>query len=120
MIRWIFTRALFSVLSIALFTSLASPQATVDPQSLVGTWSGNWVASHGEKNSGQYVLTIERVDGEKVIGKGEITGRRSSEFKVNGTLSGNQLSYGRTTLTVDGERMSGTGNNSKITLTKQK
>jgi hypothetical protein len=37
-----------------------------------------------------------------------------------GRLSGNQLTFLRTTLTVDGNQMQGTGPTFKITLTKDK
>ena len=39
---------------------------------------------------------------------------------INGTLSGNRLTYLRTELTIFGNRMSGTGPDFKVTLTKDK
>jgi hypothetical protein len=70
--------------------------------------------------AGKYCLTIERIEGDRVLGKGEFSGRRTTEFKVNGALSGNQLTSGKRALVVDGSQMQGTGPNIKITLTKEK
>jgi hypothetical protein len=99
----------------------AWPQApAVDPKGLIGQWSGSWVNSHVASTNGKYYLTIERVVGDKVFGKGEFWARTTTEFKVVGTLSGNQLTFGRTTLTVDGNQMQGTGPDFKISLIKDK
>jgi len=87
---------------------------------LVGRWSGSWSGAHWSNNSGRYSLTIERVDGEKVFGQEEITGRSQSQIKVRGRLTGNTLTYGKTSLTIDGDEMRGTGPNFKITLTREK
>jgi len=58
--------------------------------------------------------------GEKVFGKGELVKQKKFEFRIAGTLSGNQLTFARTTLTVDGNQMHGTGPNMKISLIKDK
>ena len=98
----------------------------VEPQKLIGEWSGKWIDRHVAKTNGSYVLVIERVEGKKVFGRGEAGGRRSTEFKFAGTFEGNQLKFGKTTvveLTVDGDRMAGTatGNVSwAISLDKKK
>src|SRR5215470_3841740 len=73
---------------------------SVDPQGLIGQWSGSWNNAATGKGNGKYYLTIERVEGDKVFGKGEFSGRKDSAFVLNGTLSGNQLTYGKTTLTI--------------------
>jgi len=42
----------------------AAPQTSVDPQSLVGDWTGTWsgrVSMRGSENSGEYVLRITKV-----------------------------------------------------------
>lgn len=43
---------------------------TVDPQSLIGEWSGEWIQTAGKQHlaSGPYSLTILRVQGDKVHG----------------------------------------------------
>ena len=64
----------------------------------------------------------QKVEGEKVIGKGEMVGR-TQEFKIVGTLTGSKLTYGRTELTIDDRRMTGTsafGGGLTITLVKEK
>ena len=106
---------------VATFAPTTWPQTpAVDPQALIGQWSGSWIGAHYASDNGRYYLTIERVQGEKVFGKGEFVGKRTIEFKVNGTLSGNRLTYGRVELTIDGNQMTGTGPDIKIALTKEK
>ena len=88
----------------------APAQAPVDPQSLVGEWSGEWQWRSNRQNKGPYLLTIERVDGATVFGQGQFRGRNNSEFKFRGTLEGNHLTFGRdvhTDLVIDGKSMSG-------------
>jgi hypothetical protein len=103
-----------------LATTSWSQTPAVDPQSLVGQWSGSWVGAHVAKTNGRYYLTIERVEGDKVIGKGEYTGKTTTEFKVNGRLSGNVLTFAKTELTIHDNQMSGSNSAMKITLTKEK
>ena len=88
-------------------------------QSLIGQWSGSWTGAALAKANGKYYLKIERVDGANVFGKGEVSGHKNTEFPVSGTLSGNQLTYGKTTLTVDGNHMTGKGQSMDISLTKE-
>ena len=118
------TALLSSIVAALVVAALApttwSQTPEVDPKALIGQWSGSWNGAHIASDKGQYYLTIERVEGEKVLGKGEFVGRRTTEFKVNGTLSGNQLTYGRTQLTISGNQMTGTGPNIKIELNKEK
>ena len=110
--------AAFVVAALAPTTWPQTPE--VDPQALIGQWAGSWTGAHVVSDNGRYQITIERVQGQKVLGKGEFVGRRIIEFKVNGTLSGNRLTYGKTELTVNGNQMIGTGPDIKITLTKEK
>jgi hypothetical protein len=115
------SRVLLCVLIVAAVAPSAWSQApSVDPQRLIGQWSGSWVGAHNARNNGKYYLTIERVEGDKVFGKRESSGKATSEGKVNGRLAGNTLTFGKTTLTVDGDSMQGTGEDTKITLTKEK
>ena len=99
----------------------------VDPQSLMGQWNGTWTEKSASKLNGPYYLTIEKVDGNKVFGRGEVHSRPGkTEFKFVGTLEGNRLTYGRDNvvdLTIDGDRMEGTATgrtNWRVKLNKQK
>lgn len=109
----------------------ASPQATLDPQALVGEWEGTWEAEsdNGRVFTGAYALTIERVEGDKVYGRGEIRGARNTEFQFEGTLAGNRLRFdkggkdGATELRVEGARMFGASRGKvarEIALSKRK
>jgi hypothetical protein len=100
----------------------------VDPQSLVGQWTGTWTEKSQSKMNGRYYITIEKVDGKRVFGRAEVHGSGSgkNEFQFVGTLEGNRLTYGRdnvTDLTIDGNRMEGTSigrHNWRLKLNKQK
>jgi hypothetical protein len=118
-------RQLGRVLLCVLLVSTVAPSAwsqtpEIDPQALVGRWSGSWIGAHQSKHSGKYYLTIERVEGQKVYGRREITGRYDTEGKITGRLWGNQLTFSKTELTIDGDAMRGSGQDYKITLTKEK
>jgi hypothetical protein len=65
-------------------------------------------------------VQAQRVEGQKVYGRREITGRYDTEGKITGRLSGNQLTFSKTELTIDGDAMRGSGQDYKITLTKEK
>jgi hypothetical protein len=99
----------------------------VDPQSLVGQWTGTWTEKSQAKMNGRYYITIEKVDGKRVFGRGEVhSGSWKNEFQFVGTLEGNRLTYRRdnlTDLTIDGNRMEGTSigrTNRRLKLDKQK
>jgi hypothetical protein len=99
----------------------------VDPQSLVGQWTGTWTEKSESKMNGPYYITIERVDGNRVFGRCEVHSRSGkTEFQFVGTLAGNRLTYGRDNvadLTIDGNRMEGTAigrTNWRLKLNKQK
>jgi hypothetical protein len=66
----------------AVFVPLAGVVAqNVDPQSLVGQWTGTWTEKSESKMNGPYYITIERVDGNRVFGRCEVIrgrGRLSS------------------------------------------
>ena len=100
-----------------------------EPQSLVGQWIGTWTEKSEAKVNGRYYLAIERVEGNRVFGRGEVysgPGKGKTEFNFVGTLQGNRLTYGRdqvADLTIDGDRMEGTSTgrtNSRVKLNKQK
>jgi hypothetical protein len=59
---------------------------SIDPQSLIGAWEGAWQWRAGEAQSGgQYYLTIERIQGDKVFGSVQVGGRWTRE--IAGALS---------------------------------
>jgi hypothetical protein len=111
-----------------VFVPLAGVVAqNVDPQSLVGQWNGTWTEKSESKMNGPYYITIEKVDGNRVFGRGEVHSMRGkTEFQFVGTLEGNRLTYGRDNvadLTIDGNRMEGTAigrTNWRVKLNKQK
>jgi hypothetical protein len=111
----------------AVFVPLAGVVAqNVDPQSLVGQWTGTWTEKSESKMNGPYYITIERVDGNRVFGRAEVHSRSGkTEFQFVGTLQGNRLTYGRDNvadLTIDGNRMEGTAigrTNWRVKLNKQ-
>jgi hypothetical protein len=120
------------VLTVGLLLVLTSYRAdsqtpAVDPPSLLGSWVGTWTETGRRGLTGPYFLTLERVEGDRLFGTGELRGRRVTvpPFTVSATLSGNRLTYGtrvRTELTVDGDRMTGntTGANDDVAITLKK
>ncbi len=107
----------------------ATAQTPVDPQSLLGEWSGKWSGIWGTGSqtlSGDYVLRIRKVEGEKVFGEVEFTNRGTTRTNLIGTFDGQRLTYGNGALTVEGNRMTGTRpvtnfpRGIKIDLTKEK
>jgi hypothetical protein len=110
--------ALLFIATVAAFTVVAWAawaQAPLDPQSLIGVWSGTWINKNVRGYNGQYQLTIEQVKGDKVNGKVVISGRETAQFKIGGTLSGNRLTFGKqnpTELLIEGNQMKGTSQGS--------
>jgi hypothetical protein len=118
------------VLTLVIAGSVAPAVAqapAVDPQSLIGEWSGEWRWKSNQKFSGPYSLTIDKVEGTDVFGEAQMRGRNNIEFKFRGKLEGNHLTFGKesqTDLVIDGKTMkggrSGGQNPVDITLTKTK
>lgn len=83
----------------------------LDPQSLVGEWRGQSIAEQNTGMAGVIVLTITRVEGDRVFGIWEqwSAGNRKIHRTqaLEGTLHGNDLTIGPFQLTVDGWRMTG-------------
>jgi len=52
--------------------------------------------------SGDYVLRIRKVEGEKVFGEVEWTNRATTKSNLIGTFDGQRLTYGNGSLTVEG------------------
>jgi len=106
-------------------------QTVVDPDMLIGEWSGvaTNISPRGAGTRGAYTLSIERVEGGKVYGR-TITPGDSRPTSFVGTLHGNALTFytGRyaTELTVSGTRMygvqrgGGEGDNTELGLDKVK
>jgi hypothetical protein len=118
-----------SVVALTALTASAWSQAPLDGQSLVGEWSGSWRNKNLGHVSGQYLLTIERVEGRRVHGQVEITGPQNAQFRLLGTLDGNRLTFSGpnpTEFLIEGKQMKGSsqgatrGNPWDITLTKTK
>jgi hypothetical protein len=118
-----------SVLAVATLAVSAWSQATLDPQSLIGNWSGSWTNKLLRSANGQYHLKIEQVRGNKVYGLVDISGTSSIQYRLDGTLDGNRLTFGTqnpTELLIEGNQMKGSsqgsvrGNPWEITLTKIK
>ena len=124
---------LFSALVLAamVFTTPAWSQApAVDPQSLVGSWEGDWQGV--SRQSGRYFLTIRRVDGDAVYGTMEWMGSaKQPPFEFKGKLEGDRLVWIRADkqaqveFTISGTTMTGRSTStrlgdSRISLTKTK
>jgi len=116
-----------SVVALAVLAGAAWSQTPLDPQSLIGVWSGARINKHGGGAEGQYELTVERVNGDKVYMQVVIAGRET--FKTVGTLNGNRLTFSKqnpTEFLIEGNQMKGTtqgsnrANPREITLTKTK
>jgi hypothetical protein len=104
-----------SVVAIATLTGSAWSQTRLDPQSLVGEWSGSWINRQLQGANGQYHLTIEEVKGDKVYGQVVISGRETVQFKLSGTLDGNRLTFGSqnpTVFLIEGNQMKGSAQGS--------
>lgn len=132
--RWRAVRTATFLLAAAVF-SLARPALSqspaLDPQALVGEWWGDWNITY---SSGNYFLTITRVEGPQVYGRVEVTGGRvggAAPYDIEGTFDGKTLRYSSTDkqvtveLQVEGDRMSGRGERAgryagAISVTKKK
>ena len=122
---------LASVVALATLAASAWSQAPLDPQSLVGEWSGSWTGKHYAGANGRYHLTIEQVKGDKVYGQVSFTTPEKPTFqhKLVGTLDRNRLTFGSvnpTELLIEGNQMTGSSQGAPranpwdITLTKTK
>jgi len=96
----------------------AAPFRPDDPQSLIGEWSGESTDPGGgiERWSGENVLTITRVEGNRVFGTleswcgGGVSCSGAHTYRtrtVQGTLRGNELKIGPFDVVVDGVYMTG-------------
>ena len=94
---WVRVLSVLVLATAALSTGGAVPawsQLSVNPQSLVGEWHGDWQWSRGRGENGKYYLTIQKVEGDKVYGRVEFTGPTfRPPYDVEGRLSGNVLTF---------------------------
>jgi hypothetical protein len=102
----------------------------LDPQSLIGEWTGKWVRElpgvvQGRRAStnGAYRLVINKIEGRAVSAEIYAEGAQGVfEREIRGTLEGNTLTFGPTRLTVTGQEMRGNRTGSfpvEINLTKK-
>ena len=122
------------LVSLAVVASLSASGVsaqTVDPQSLVGEWVGNWSSPTEASFQGTHSVTITKVEGNQVhghldrIGSGRLVSTAHADFV--GTLEGDKLAFAvpgnSIELTVSGTTMRGTGFESvrlNISMTKRK
>ncbi len=103
----------------------------LDPQSLIGEWTGKWVRQSAGSaqtrriaTSGAYRLVINKVEGRIVSADVYAEGAQGViERGGRGTLEGNTLTFGPVKFTVTGNDMRGTRTSpvlSEINLTKMK
>ena len=118
------TLVMFSALVLASGLGLLGAEAqSVDPQSLVGEWRGQFVFTENA-SSAPYNLTIVKIEEDKVIGRVE---RLGQTIDIVGTLKGNILTYtgaGNTaqlTISENGKEMRGRSLTTRvnISLTRQ-
>ncbi len=104
------------VILVASSASTGGAQPGLDPQSLIGEWTGKWTSGAvtggpGPRSGreGPFALMITQVQGNVVHGTVEVAGVTT---KIRATLQGNQLRFGneqiQTELTIDGDHMRGT------------
>ena len=104
--------------------------ADLDPQALIGEWQGTWAMAASRGSTGNYYITINKVEGDKVYGRSErpATGKSAeSNWNFVGTLAGNILAVKTPDLamelTVNGKSMTGwslvRGNRFDLNLAKK-
>lgn len=120
------SRVLFvvSVITSMACAALVWAQTPVDPQSLVGEWSGQWASRGGSSQhmSGPLSMTVTRVEGTAVSASFSSRGgtRGFQIWDSKGNLEGNILRFGNSTYTIDGTTMTGSNTTSNLTLSKTK
>ncbi len=120
----------FALVFFALVVFLVAPVSgqTIDPQSLIGEWAGDWAARQERGFTGQISMSISRVAGGKVYGEFSMSGARSvPPTKVVGdltaqgfTITGPQFV---STYALTGDRLtgiSGPGGTTSISMTRKK
>ena len=104
--------SLLVALVVAISPSVAVTQIVLDPQSLVGAWSGRWAVHtyQGPRGGGQCYLTISKVEANTVHAVIEILGTGATKSEFTGRLEGDRIlrEGGRMEFTVTGNLMKGT------------
>ena len=104
--------------------------ADLEPQALIGEWQGTWAMAASRSSTGNYYITINKVEGNKVYGRSErpATGKSGeSNWNFVGTLAENVLTVKTPDLgmelTVNGKNMTGwslvRGNRFDLNLAKK-
>jgi len=104
--------------------------ADLDPQALLGEWQGTWAMAASRSSTGNYYITINKVEGNKVYGRSErpATGKSGeSNWNFVGTLAENVVIVKTPDLamelTVSGKNMAGwslvRGNRFDLNLAKK-
>ena len=88
--------------------------ADLEPQALIGEWQGTWAMAASRSSTGNYYITINKVEGSKVYGRSErpaTTRTGESNWNFVGTLAENVLTVKAADLamelTVNGKNMTG-------------
>jgi len=110
------------VITFMSLSALGSAQTSIDPQSLVGEWSGEWVWRAGGARRGPMDMTISKIENNVVYASGSYRGgaQGARTWKTTGTLEGNTLRIGRSTYTIGPDTMKGFNESSDLTLRKVK
>jgi len=104
--------------------------AALEPQALLGEWQGTWAMAASRSSTGNYYITINKVEGNKVYGRSErpATGKSGeSNWNFVGTLAENVVIVKTPDLamelTVSGKNMAGwslvRGNRFDLNLAKK-
>jgi hypothetical protein len=104
--------------------------ADLDPQSLLGEWQGTWSMASSRGTTGNYYITINKVEGDKVYGRSErpASGNSAqSNWNFVGTLAGSVVTVKTPDLamelTITGKNMTGwsivRGNRFDLNLAKK-
>jgi hypothetical protein len=104
--------------------------ADLEPQALLGEWQGTWSMASSRGSTGNYYITINKVEGNKVYGRSERPATsKSGESNWNfvGTLAENVVTVKTADLamelTVNGKNMTGwsliRGNRFDLSLAKK-
>jgi len=102
----------------------------LEPQALLGEWQGTWSMASSRGSTGNYYITINKVEGNKVYGRSERPATsKSGESNWNfvGTLAENVVTVKTADLamelTVNGKNMTGwsliRGNRFDLSLAKK-
>ena len=99
------------VVGIMALASLVTFAAPLGP-SIVGEWRGTWASRRDLSVTGDYFMTIRRIEGSRVFTRLYVGGTAMFEGDREATLAGNTLTFvtpaSEATFTIEGDRMHGT------------